>query len=54
MPISDEKFESEDLPKILGSIKSARAAGQFWTLTINGSGDGGITGIMLKIEKKIK
>jgi hypothetical protein len=50
----DNKFEEEDLPKILASIKQARASGMFWTLTINGGTNGGISGIMLKIEKKVK
>ena len=52
--MEDSKFEQEDLPKILESIKQARASGMFWTLTINGGTNGGISGIMLKIEKKVK
>lgn len=52
--MDDGKFSSEDLPRIVAAIQQARATGDFWTLTINGGTNGGITGIVLKIEKKVK
>jgi hypothetical protein len=52
--MADEKFEKEDLPKILAALKNAHDAKQKASVTVNFSENGGVIDILLEIKKRFK
>ncbi len=51
---ADEKFEAEDLPRILAALKNAKDAKQKATVTVVFSENGGVVDILLEIKKRFK
>lgn len=49
-----EKFEKDDLPKILEALKEAKEAGSPSSVTISFSAQGGVISIRRKLEKEYK
>lgn len=48
------KFESEDLPKILAALKRAHEAGQTSRVTVEFSADGGVISVLMESKQKFK
>ena len=51
---ADEKFEKEDLPKILAALKNAHDSKQKASVTVNFADNGGVVDILLEIKKRFK
>jgi hypothetical protein len=54
MSEATEKFEKDDLPKILAALKNAHDAKQKATVTVVFSDNGGVVDILLEIKKRFK
>lgn len=52
MPV--DKFESEDLPKILAALKTAKDAGCAGTVTVQFSDQGGVLTVIHESKKRFK
>lgn len=50
----NNKFETEDLPKILAALKRARDGGFPTRVTVDFARDGGVIAILLEPKIKIK
>ena len=48
------KFEEEDLPKILATLKRAREMQMSSRVTVDFSSDGGVLGIVFESKLKVK
>lgn len=51
---ADDKFEREDLPRILAALKTAKDAGVSATVTVTFSDNGGVLSVVQKTEKRFK
>jgi hypothetical protein len=51
---SNERFEKEDLPKILAALKTAKDAGAAATVTVEFAQDGGVIAVVQNIKRKFK
>jgi hypothetical protein len=51
---ADEKFEAEDLPKILAALKNAHDAKQKAEVKVTFADNGGVVGIILETKKQFK
>lgn len=54
MSAEPEKFEKEDLPKILMAIQECRKSGEFSRLLVDFSPNGGVLTINVEKKKKYK
>lgn len=54
MADTNNKFENEDLPKILAALKRAKDGGSPARVTVDFSKDGGVVAILLEPKIKIK
>ena len=52
--MAEDKFEKEDLPKILAALKNAKDSNQKATVTVVFSDNGGVVDISLEIKKRFK
>jgi hypothetical protein len=50
----DDKFETQDLPKILAAIHNARQAKSSGSVTIHFSENGGVISVLMETKKKFK
>jgi hypothetical protein len=54
MAESRSKFENEDIPLILATLKRAHEAGKFSRLTVDFNKDGGVVSVQLETRDKVK
>jgi hypothetical protein len=54
MPERSEKFENEDIPLILATLKRAHEGKKFARVTIDFSKDGGVVSVQLETKDKVK
>jgi hypothetical protein len=51
---SSEKFEKEDVPLILATLKKAHEGKKFARLTVDFNKDGGVVSVQLDTKDKVK
>jgi len=54
MAEKQSKFEMEDVPLILATLKRAHDAGKFSRLTVDFNKDGGVVSVQLETRDKVK
>lgn len=52
--MKEEKYEKEDLPKILAALETARKAGAKGCVTVQVDASGGVLGVVLETKKVFK